>query len=150
MDREGAVLQKRRTAPLLRTSFRPSQDRCLETCKSTPASAEPINKWAAANSGFPSKRKGVLSSTLFFSRLSAIDGQGRSGRRPALSLTPVHRGSEMKAFVAAAGTVFAMLVLVHVWRFAVEGRGVVNPFFIGVTVIAALFSVWAWRVYRKL
>jgi hypothetical protein len=56
----------------------------------------------------------------------------------------------MKTFVAAAGTVFAVLVLVHVWRIAEEGSGVVNPFFIGVTVIAALFSVWAWRVYRKL
>lgn len=56
----------------------------------------------------------------------------------------------MKAFVAAAGTVFALLVVVHIWRFAEEGRGVLNPFFIGVTVIAGAFSFWAWRVYRKL
>jgi hypothetical protein len=56
----------------------------------------------------------------------------------------------MKAFVAAAGTVFAMLVIVHAWRIAEEGRGVVNPFFVVVTAIAGLFAVWAWRVYRKL
>jgi hypothetical protein len=56
----------------------------------------------------------------------------------------------MRAFVAVAGTVFAMLVLVHLWRFAEEGRGVFNPFFVGVTVIAAALSIWAWQVYRKL
>lgn len=56
----------------------------------------------------------------------------------------------MKAFVATAGIVFALLVVVHVWRSVEEGQGVTNPFFIGVTVIAAAFSVWAWRVYRKL
>jgi hypothetical protein len=56
----------------------------------------------------------------------------------------------MKAFVAAAGMVFALLVVVHVWRFAEEGHAVVNPFFIGVTAVAAVFSFWAWRVYRKL
>lgn len=56
----------------------------------------------------------------------------------------------MKAFVAASGMIFALLVVVHVWRLAEEGRGAVNPFFTGVTVVAAVFSMWAWRVYRKL
>lgn len=69
----------------------------------------------------------------------------------ALTFTPsTRRENRMKAFVAAAGIVFALLVIVHVWRVALEGQGVANPFFIGVTVIAAGFSVWAWRVYRKL
>jgi hypothetical protein len=56
----------------------------------------------------------------------------------------------MKPFIATAGTVFALLVVVHVWRIAAEGPGVLNPFFIGVTVIAAALSIWAWQVYRKL
>lgn len=52
----------------------------------------------------------------------------------------------MKAYVMVTGTVFGLLALVHVWRFVEEGRGVVDPFFVIVTALAAVLSIWAARL----
>lgn len=55
----------------------------------------------------------------------------------------------MKAYVVTTGTLFALLVVVHVWRAVEEGAGVLrNPFWVAITLIAAALSVWAWRVSR--
>ena len=47
------------------------------------------------------------------------------------------------------GVVFGLLALAHVWRVRAEGTGVLNPFFVAITVIAAAFSVWAFLLVRK-
>ena len=55
----------------------------------------------------------------------------------------------MRAFVATAGTVFALLVLVHIWRVVEEPNLVRDPWFWLITLAAAALSVWAWSVFRR-
>jgi hypothetical protein len=56
----------------------------------------------------------------------------------------------MKTYVAVTGTVFALLALAHLWRLYEEGAGPTRtPFFVVITVLAAGFAVWAWRLVRK-
>ncbi len=55
----------------------------------------------------------------------------------------------MKTYVVTTGTVFGLLVIVHLWRIAEEGAHAAgNPWFLLVTVISAALSVWAWRLVR--
>ncbi len=55
----------------------------------------------------------------------------------------------MKAYIIASGTVFGLLALVHVARLFFEGLHVAtDPFFLMATLVAAGFSVWAWRLLR--
>jgi hypothetical protein len=56
----------------------------------------------------------------------------------------------VRAYVITTGLVFALLAVVHAWRFVEEGRGVLNPFFVAITLVAAALSLWAWRVSRKI
>lgn len=57
----------------------------------------------------------------------------------------------MKAYVVTTGIVFALLVLVHVWRIAEEGlRQAADPFFAFSTLVSASLCIWAWRMYGKL
>jgi hypothetical protein len=57
----------------------------------------------------------------------------------------------MKAYVSTTGVVFALLVLVHLWRVAEEGmRQAMDPFFAFGTMVSAALCIWAWRVYGKL
>jgi len=56
----------------------------------------------------------------------------------------------MRAFVATAGIVFALLVVAHLWRVAVEGSGVLTGLFVAITVAAAALALWAWRVWRAM
>lgn len=57
----------------------------------------------------------------------------------------------MKCYLAVSGSIFALIVVAHVWRAAVEGSGMFRqPLFIILTAAAAGMAVWAWRVYRKL
>jgi hypothetical protein len=54
----------------------------------------------------------------------------------------------MKAYVLTTGALFGLLLLVHVWRVVKEGIGVAkDPFYIVVTVLAAVLCIWAWRVF---
>ena len=55
----------------------------------------------------------------------------------------------MKTYVVTTGVVFGLLALAHVWRVRAEGTGVLNPFFVAITVVAAAFSVWAFLLVRK-
>lgn len=56
----------------------------------------------------------------------------------------------MKAYVITTGTIFGLLVLVHVWRAVEEGRHLwTSPSFDTITVAAAALSVWAWRLVRR-
>ena len=55
----------------------------------------------------------------------------------------------MKAYVATTGIVFALLTLAHLWRVAAEGRHLLtNPWWDGITISAASFAIWAWRLLR--
>jgi hypothetical protein len=55
----------------------------------------------------------------------------------------------MKTYVMTTGVIFGLLALAHVWRFIAEGWQVANPFFIVITIIAAAFALWAWRLARR-
>jgi hypothetical protein len=57
----------------------------------------------------------------------------------------------MKAYVLTTGTLFALLVLVHLWRFAIEGAALLQqPFFIVATIVSTGMCAWAWIVFRRL
>ena len=57
----------------------------------------------------------------------------------------------MKAFLVTASVVFALVVVVHLWRVLEEGSGVLaNPWFVVSTVVAALLSGWACFLLRRL
>jgi hypothetical protein len=52
----------------------------------------------------------------------------------------------MKAFLVTAGTVFGLVVIAHVWRIVVEPGVAHEPWFLGLTLLAAALSAWAWRL----
>jgi len=55
----------------------------------------------------------------------------------------------MKAYVLTTGSVFGLLVLLHVWRIIEEGSRLLRePFYILITAAAAVLCLWAVRVYR--
>ncbi len=57
----------------------------------------------------------------------------------------------MKAYVTTTGALFALLVLVHLWRALAEGpQKFADPFFICTTVLSAGLAVWAYRVRAKI
>jgi hypothetical protein len=57
----------------------------------------------------------------------------------------------MKAYVTTTGSLFALLVLVHIWRAIAEGGPMYkDPFHVSVTVACAALAVWAWRLRSRL
>ncbi len=57
----------------------------------------------------------------------------------------------MKTYVITTGAVFGLLVGVHIWRFSEEGTALMkDPWYVGSTVIAAAFCLWAWRLFRRM
>jgi hypothetical protein len=56
----------------------------------------------------------------------------------------------MKAYVTTTGVVFGLLFVVHIWRVIVEGTQLArDPFWVLITVVAAVLSVWALLVLRR-
>jgi hypothetical protein len=55
----------------------------------------------------------------------------------------------MRPFVATTGTVFALLVVVHVWRAVAEPHLWRDFWFWSITLAAAALSIWAWSVLRR-
>jgi hypothetical protein len=50
----------------------------------------------------------------------------------------------MKAYVITTGTVFALLVAAHIWRFVVEGPDLAkNPAYVLTTLAGVSLCVWA-------
>ena len=48
------------------------------------------------------------------------------------------------------GALFGLLTLAHVWRMIEESPQLAkDPFYILITVVAAVLSVWAWRLLRR-
>lgn len=55
----------------------------------------------------------------------------------------------MKAYLMTTGTVFGLLVVLHVWRLIVEGGQMAkDPWFWLITIVAAALSAWAWRLLQ--
>lgn len=57
----------------------------------------------------------------------------------------------MKAYLASTGTIFGLITLAHVWRIVAESAALArDPWFVLLTAIAAAFSVWAFRLLRRI
>jgi len=57
----------------------------------------------------------------------------------------------MKSYVITTGSLFAVLVVVHLWRAVEEGPQLASrPEYIGVTALAGAMCFWAWRVFRTI
>lgn len=54
----------------------------------------------------------------------------------------------MKAYLITTGFVFALIVVSHILRFITEGGATREPLLWLVTVLAAGFSIWAFRLLR--
>ncbi len=54
----------------------------------------------------------------------------------------------MKAYVLLTGIVFALVTLAHILRAIQEGPGVLNVWWILLTVATAALTVWAFRLVR--
>ena len=56
----------------------------------------------------------------------------------------------MKAYLITTGTIFGLIVVVHIWRIVVEGPALAkDPIFIMLTVAAAALSLWSLRLLRR-
>jgi hypothetical protein len=53
----------------------------------------------------------------------------------------------MKAFLATAGAVFALIVIAHVARMVMEPSKAGDAWFWLLTIVAAALSGWAWRLW---
>lgn len=56
----------------------------------------------------------------------------------------------MKAFLITAGTIFGVIVVLHIVRMTAEPRMARDPWFWALTVLSAALSIWAWRLVRQL
>lgn len=55
----------------------------------------------------------------------------------------------MKTYVGLTALLFAALTVVHVWRAVVE-PSTRNPWFVGITVLSAVLSLWAAVLWRRM
>lgn len=55
----------------------------------------------------------------------------------------------MRTYLATTGVLFALLVVAHVWRAALEPSMVRDPWFLVLSVLAAGLSVWAFSLLRR-
>lgn len=54
----------------------------------------------------------------------------------------------MRAYVRTTGAIFGLIAAVHTWRMVVEPHVATHPWYVGLTLAAAVLSVWAWRALR--
>ena len=55
----------------------------------------------------------------------------------------------MKAYIMTTGVLFGLLVVAHIWRAIAEGPALArDSFYIAITIAAAAFCFWAWRLLR--
>jgi hypothetical protein len=55
----------------------------------------------------------------------------------------------MKAYVMTTGILFGLLTAAHVWRVFEEGSRLArDPWYVLVTLAAAVLCLWAWRLLR--
>ena len=64
---------------------------------------------------------------------------------------PTTRMSNMRVYVLTTGVIFALLAVAHVFRMVAERHTLAtDPWFLIITLVAALLSVWAFMVARRL
>jgi hypothetical protein len=56
----------------------------------------------------------------------------------------------MKAYIVTSGSIFALIVVAHIWRIVEEGPHLLDLPYVLLTVAAAASSLWAFRVLRLL
>jgi hypothetical protein len=57
----------------------------------------------------------------------------------------------MTSYVITTGIVFALLVVSHVWRVAVEGAYIIRePVFLVTTLLSVALTIWALVLLRRL
>lgn len=55
----------------------------------------------------------------------------------------------MRAYIAITGALYALIVVAHIIRFAMEGGHVLTePVFVVATFIALFMAGWSWRLFR--
>ena len=55
----------------------------------------------------------------------------------------------MKACVVTTGAVFGLITVAHLWRMIAERPHLAaDPGYVLLTVVAAVFGLWAWRLLR--
>jgi hypothetical protein len=55
----------------------------------------------------------------------------------------------MKAYLVSTGAIFGVITLLHIWRVFLESQTLLrDPLFWVTTLLAAGFSVWAFRLLR--
>jgi hypothetical protein len=54
----------------------------------------------------------------------------------------------MTGYIRTTGVLFALITLAHVLRMFAEPHLATDPWYLLLTVAAAAFTVWAWRVLR--
>lgn len=54
----------------------------------------------------------------------------------------------MRSYIITSGAIFALLVVAHLARLAVEPHVAKDPVYVLLTIAAAALSVWAFRVLR--
>lgn len=55
----------------------------------------------------------------------------------------------MRAYLLTTGTLFALIVLLHAWRMAIERGLLRDPWYWLITAVAAALSVWSFRLLRR-
>jgi hypothetical protein len=59
-------------------------------------------------------------------------------------------GEPMKTYVLTTGVIFGLLAIAHVWRMISESHDLASdPWYILITLVAALLSGWAFYVARR-
>ncbi len=56
----------------------------------------------------------------------------------------------MRTYVITTGIIFALLVVIHVWRvFAERSSLLTEPTYVGITLASATISLWALRLVTR-
>ena len=55
----------------------------------------------------------------------------------------------MRAYVAATGTLFTLLVVAHVWRVIAEPHLLGDVWYWLITAAAFALAIWAWRLLLR-
>jgi hypothetical protein len=55
----------------------------------------------------------------------------------------------MTGYIRTTGVLFALITAAHVLRMIAEPHLATDPWYLLLTLAAAAFSVWAWRVLRS-
>jgi hypothetical protein len=55
----------------------------------------------------------------------------------------------MKAYVMLTGVIFGLITAAHIWRFFAELQMARTPWFIALTLVTAILSLWSFRLARR-